>query len=56
MRLWKREPVMVTAMAQALVALVAAFGLEVSVEEMGAIIAAVSVVVGLIARARVTPA
>lgn len=53
--LWGREPVAIVATLQTLLALLLAFGVELTVEQTGAILAATAAVLGLIARAKVTP-
>lgn len=56
--LWDRlrlEPVMVLALVEATLALVASFGLELTGEQTGALMAFAAIVVGLIARSRVVP-
>lgn len=51
-----REPAMVLALIQAVLALVVTFGLHLSPEQTGAIVAVSAIVLGLITRSRVTPA
>ena len=51
-----REPAMVLAVIQAAIALVIAFGLNLSNVQVGAIVAFSAVVLGLITRSQVTPA
>ncbi len=51
-----REPAMVLALAQAVIALVVAFGLSLALDQIGAILAVTAVVLGLITRSRVAPA
>lgn len=53
--LWGREPVAIVATLQTLLALLLAFGVELTVEQTGAILAATAAVLGLVARAKVTP-
>jgi hypothetical protein len=54
--LWGREPVAIVATLQTLLALLLAFGVELTVEQTGAILAATAAVLGLIARSKTTPA
>lgn len=49
------EPVMVLAVVQAVLALGTSFGLGLSAEQVGAILAVSAAVLGLIARQKVTP-
>ena len=53
--LFGREPAMVMAALQSLLALAVGFGLSVSPEQIALILAAVAGVVGLIVRSRVSP-
>lgn len=53
--LLNREPAMVMAALQAAVALVTVFGLNLSAEQIGAIMGFSAAVLGLIVRNRVTP-
>lgn len=53
--IFDREPVMFLAVVQAVVALAVAFGLELTPEQVGAVVAATAAVLGLVARQRVTP-
>jgi hypothetical protein len=53
--LWGREPAMVLALVQAVIALVVAFGLNLAPDQIGAILAVTAVVLGLITRSRVSP-
>ena len=53
--LWGREPAMVLATVQAVLAVAIGFGLPVSTDQLALILAAVAAVVGLITRSRVTP-
>jgi hypothetical protein len=53
--LWGREPAMLLALVQALLALVVAFGLNLAPDQIGAILAVTAVVLGLITRSRVSP-
>ena len=54
--IWGREPAMVLALVQAVIALVVAFGLNLAPDQIGAILAVTAVVLGLITRSRVSPA
>ncbi len=54
--LWGREPAMVLALVQAVIVLGVAFGLRLSPEQTGAILAVTAIVLGLITRQKVTPA
>ena len=51
----RREPVLATALIQAVLTLVVAFGLELSPEQIGAVLAVTAAVLGLVARSQVTP-
>ena len=50
-----REPAMVLALVQAVIALVVAFGLSLAPDQIGAILAVTAVILGLITRSRVSP-
>lgn len=52
----RREPALVTGAVGAVLALVVAFGFELSGEQTGAIMAVVTAVLGFVTRAKVTPA
>ena len=54
--IWGREPAMVLALVQAVLALVVAFGLNLAPDQIGAILAVTAVVLGLITRSKVSPA
>ena len=54
--IWGREPAMVLALVQALIALVVAFGDNFAPDQIGAILAVTAVILGLITRSRVSPA
>jgi hypothetical protein len=54
--IWGREPAMVLALVQAVIALVVAFGLTLAPDQIGAILAVTAVILGLITRSRVSPA
>ena len=54
--IWGREPAMVLALVQAVIALVVAFGFNLAPDQIGAILAVTAVVLGLITRSQVSPA
>ena len=54
--LFGREPAMVLALVQWLIAVVVAVGLPLAPDQTGAILAVTAVVLGLITRSRVSPA
>ena len=51
----RREPAAISAAVAAVIALVVSFGADLSHEQVGAIMAVVSVVLGLVVRSQVTP-
>ena len=53
--LWGREPAMVLALVQAIIVLAVSFGLKLTPEQTGAILAVTALVLGLITRSQVTP-
>ena len=53
--LFGREPAMVLALVQAVIALGVAFGLSLAPDQVGAILAVTAVILGLITRSRVSP-
>lgn len=53
--LWGREPALVLAALQAILALAVGFGLPISTEQMALILAATAAVIGVITRQQVTP-
>ena len=53
--LWGREPAMVLALVQAVIVLGVAFGLKLSAEQTGAILAVTALVLGLVTRSQVSP-
>lgn len=53
--LWGREPAMVLAFVQTVLVLAVTFGLKLTPEQTGAILALTAVVLGLITRTQVTP-
>ena len=55
MKLWNREPALIYATIQALLGLTLAFGLDLSNEQTGSILALTAAVLGLATRSRVTP-
>lgn len=53
--LWGREPAMIVAFVQAIIVLGVAFGLNLTADQIGAILAVVAIVLGLITRSQVSP-
>lgn len=53
--IFNREPVLVLAVVQAALALVAAFGLDLTGEQTGAIVALSAAVLGIVTRQKVQP-
>lgn len=53
--IWKREPALFYGLVNSVLALVLAFGVELSVEQTGAILAATSALLAVITRSKVTP-
>ncbi len=53
--IWNREPAAIIGAVQAVIALAIAFGLDLSVEQVGAILAALAAVLALVTRSQVTP-
>ena len=53
--LWGREPAMVLAFVQAVIVLLVSFGLRLTPEQTGAILAVTAVALGLLTRTKVTP-
>lgn len=53
--LWGRNPAMVLAFVGAVIALGVSFGLNLTAEQTGAILAVVQITLGLITRSQVTP-
>lgn len=53
--LWGRNPAMVLAFVGAVISLGVAFGLQLTAEQTGAILAVVQIALGLITRSQVTP-
>lgn len=54
--LWGREPAMIVALIQSVLVLAVVFGLKLSSEQTGAILAVAAIVLGLITRSQVSPA
>lgn len=54
--IWKREPALILGAVQAIIALAVSFGLGLTVEQTGAILAATAAVLAVITRSRVSPA
>ena len=55
MKLWNSEPALIYAAIQAVLGLVLAFGLDLSNEQTGSILALTAAVLGLATRSRVEP-
>ncbi len=53
--IWGREPAMVLALVQAVIALVVTFGLSLAPDQVGAILAVTAVILGLNTRSRASP-
>lgn len=53
--LWNREPAAIIAALQTLLAVAITFGLNLSAEQVGGILAATAAVLGLITRSQVSP-
>ena len=53
--LWNREPAAILAALQAIIAVAVSFGLDLSAEQVGGILAATAAVLGLITRSKVSP-
>ncbi len=53
--LWKREPVAFLACVQTVLGVVLAFGVSLSQEQVGAIMAAAAAILGFVARTQVSP-
>jgi hypothetical protein len=54
--LWKTEPAAIVSLVSAIIALAVSFGLDISSEQTGAIMAVVVLVAGIVTRSQVTPA
>lgn len=52
---FKLEPAVIVSLVSAIIALVVAFGVTLTQEQVGAILAVVSIVAGLVIRSQVTP-
>jgi hypothetical protein len=52
---FRREPAVILALVSAVIALAVGFGLDVTAEQAGLIMAAVSAVIGVVTRSQVTP-
>ena len=55
MKIWNREPALVLAAVQALLALLISFGADLTVEQTGTILALTAAILGLITRTKVSP-
>lgn len=55
MKLWNREPALIIGAVQAILALVVAFGLRLTTEQTGAILAATAAILAVVTRSQVTP-
>lgn len=53
--LWGREPAVILSLVQAAIVLAVSFGLRLTPEQTGAILALTAVALGLITRTKVTP-
>ena len=53
-KLWRQEPTLVVAAVQTLLALAIAFGLHLSSVQVGAILAALAAILGLVTRSQVS--
>jgi hypothetical protein len=54
--IWNREPALFYGLVNTVLALILAFGVDLSTEQTGAILAATSAVLAVITRSKVTPA
>lgn len=54
-KLWGREPALILAAVQSVLALLLAFGAELSQEQVGTILAVTAALLGLVIRQKVTP-
>ncbi len=50
-----REPVLILAVVQAVLGLIAAFGLDLTAEQVAAVMAVTAALLGFVARSRVSP-
>ena len=53
--LWNREPAAIVALVGSIIAVAVAFGADLTGEQTGAILAAVTLLLGLVTRTQVTP-
>ena len=53
--LWGREPALIIAAVTAVISLAVAFGLDLTSEQVGAVMAVVAAVLGVVTRSRVSP-
>lgn len=53
--MWNREPALIVGLVGALIALLVAFGLELSTTQQGAVMAVVIAALALVTRSQVTP-
>jgi hypothetical protein len=53
--IFDREPALILAAVQAIIALAIGFGLDITTEQVGLILAATAAVIGVITRSKVTP-
>ena len=54
-KIWGREPALILGLVQAAIALGVAFGLDLSIEQTGAILAVTAALLAVITRSQVTP-
>jgi hypothetical protein len=54
--IWRREPAVIVGVVQAIIALAVSFGFNLSVEQVGAILAVTAAVLALVTRSQVRPA
>lgn len=54
-KIWNREPALFIGLISAIMALVVSFGLELSADQVGAIMAVTTAVLAFITRSKVTP-
>ena len=53
--MWNREPALILGVVQAVLALAVSFGLDLSVEQTGALLAVSAAVLAVVTRQKVTP-
>lgn len=53
--IWKREPALFYGLVNSVLALILAFGVDLSTEQTGAILAVTSAVLAVVTRSKVTP-